>query len=264
MKLFAVCIILILSIALSFGVSAKWQSLEDGIQYRAIEKAFEFQSKRKVKVHALKVKQEMYDLAIHSFHNIKDAEKTSISDFRASKDKLIVVSGGFFDPDFRHPVGLVVEEGVVVSKHSTKFSGVVWIKENQLNLSATQSFNLSKDAPSYAIQGYPRIVDPINRMGINKQSAVYAHRVALCTVRDAFIILITDKKFDGLSLYEFAHIAQSAEEKGGLACDIAVNLDGGPAPGISVAPELLDLNVEEGWQVPNVLTVAKKPTRGNK
>jgi exopolysaccharide biosynthesis protein len=67
---------------------------------------------------------------------------------------------------------------------------------------------------------------------------------------DDIILFITDKKYDGITLLELAKIAQ---DKSGFNCKIAINLDGGPAPGISVSPKLINLEIKEGWQLPNAI-----------
>ncbi len=258
MKFLSFYLLLFASLTFSFSIKADWRLLKEGIHYRTVEKSFQSTAVRNVKLHAFKIEQERFALSIRSFHDIKDSQNINISSLRKREESMLVVSGGFFDPDFRKPVGLVIEDGIVVSELTKKFSGVIWIKNDRLHLSSTESFNLNNQQPEYAIQGYPRIVDPVNRLGIKKQQTIFAHRAAVCTIKGAFIILISDKNFDGLSLFEFAQIAQGSVEQDGFACDIAVNLDGGPAPGISVSPELLDLNIQEGWQVPNVLVVSNK------
>ncbi len=240
--------------------NVEWRSLTDGIEYRIIERFYADElTNRKVKLHVLRIKQGMFNILVHSLH--RDDHKESINSYRKRNNYLIVLSGGFFEPDFHHPVGLVIEHGKELFPVSRHLSGVVWIKDGQLHLSGTENFQRLSTKPDYAIQGYPRIVDPINKVGIYKQRNIFAHRAAVCTTKKHFILMISDKSFSGLSLYEFALIAQMKESKGGLECDIAVNLDGGPAPGISVDKKLVALEVREGWQVPNVIAIGEKPGR---
>jgi uncharacterized protein YigE (DUF2233 family) len=237
----------------------KWFFLTNGIDYRVIKRSYSEQATvRKIKLHVLRIKQGVFEVLVHSFHNLENHQQESIKEFRNRNKYLITLSGGFFYPDFRHPVGLVIENGKELFSLSNNLSGVVWIKENQLYLSQTNQFRLMTVNADHAIQGYPRIVDPINKMGIYRQNHKYAHRAAICTIKDYFILMISDKSFAGLSLYELASIAQANESDDGLACDIAVNLDGGPAPGISIDPKLLNLEISEDWQVPNVIAIGKK------
>jgi len=238
--------------------SENWRKLDESIEHKEIYRHYSEGNKRTAKIHAVRVKQGQYQVSIRSFHDLKESERVSIFDLREKTNSLIVMSGGFFDPDYRSPVGLLIEDKKKIFEVSPKFSGVIWIKDSHLHLSPTRDFNSKSTAPDFAIQGYPRIVDPVNKLGINKQGGGLAQRAAVCTAEDNIIFFITDKYFDGISLYEFAKIAQQSEDVGGLGCDIAINLDGGPAPGISVSPELMNLNIKEGWQVPNVLVVDKK------
>lgn len=242
-----------------------WQTLTTGMDYRAIKRHYAADTAngiepRKVILHAFRIKQGAFEVKTHSFHALTDQQKTSVRDFRQQQKALMVLSGGFFQSSFRDPVGLVVEQGKQLFPIAKSLSGVIWIKDGQLHLTPTKRFKKQAIKADYAIQGYPRIVDPINKRGIQTQRTLFVHRAAICAVKDHFIVLISDKKFAGLSLYELATIAQAKEADNGLACDIAINLDGGPAPALSVDEKIMPLEVQEriGWQVPNVVVVSSK------
>lgn len=234
-----------------------WKKVDANIEYKQVTRNYSWGKNRTAKYHVFRIKQGKLKLSIKSFHNLQQWQTKSISEVRRKNNYLIVLSGGFFDPDFKKPVGLVVEKQRKFFNLTPKLSGVIWIKNNHLYLSPTNKFDYSKLKPQYAIQGYPRIVDPGNKLGIYKQSSLFLYRTAIGSVENHIIIMITDKMFDGVSLYELAKFAQNAEENGGLNCEIAINLDGGPAPGISVSPELLKLEIKEDWQVPNVFVVER-------
>ncbi len=237
---------------------ADWEKLESYIEYKEVMRSYSGEKNRSAKFHIFRLKQSGLKFSIKSFHNLQKDEKVSVSALRRENNFLIVLTGGYYDPDFRKPVGLLIEKKKVVFEISTKLSGVVWLKDNHLYLSPTAGFDFKKNKPDFAIQGYPRIVDPVNKPGIHNQSNIFAQRAAVCTKGDYVFLIITDRKFDGVSLYELSMIAQKSESDGGLNSDIAINLDGGPAPGISVAPELNSLNIQEGWQVPNAIVVEKR------
>jgi uncharacterized protein YigE (DUF2233 family) len=206
------------------------------------------------------MKQGLFTLSTHSFHRLAGNDRSSVRKFRKNNKHLMVLSGGFFQSSFREPVGLVVEQGNELFPLAKSLSGVIWIKQGRLHLSTTKQFQQQAIKPDYALQGYPRIVDPINKQGIQTKRTLFRHRAALCTVKDHFIVLISDKQFSGLSLYELSTIAQVKEADDGLACDIAINLDGGPASALSVDEALFDVDIKEriGWQVPNVLIIDMK------
>jgi uncharacterized protein YigE (DUF2233 family) len=244
--------------------STSWQTLIQGIDYKTLERSYsttkEGQNNRHSKLHAFRIQQGVFDLSAHSFHALDEQQRMTVDTFRQQKKALMVLSGGFFQSNFREPVGLMIEKGQTLFPLAKSLSGVVWIKKGTLHLSTTKEYKKHQRVPDYALQGYPRIVDPINRQGIQTQREKYRHRVALCQIDGYFIILISDKNFAGLSLYELSKIAQAKEADNGLACDIAINLDGGPAPALSIDKQLINLSIKEstGWQVPNVIVIKQK------
>jgi len=239
----------------------QWQVLQQGIEYRTIKRRYKDENTtRQVSLHAFRIKQGLFDVSTHSFHRLGTNERMSVDDFRRQNKALMVLSGGFFQASFREPVGLVIEQGDLLFPLAKSLSGVVWIKDGQLHLSTTKDFQKQAVKADYAIQGFPRIVDPVNKQGIQTKRTLFRHRAVLCSVQDHFIVIISDRQFSGLSLYELSVIAQAKETDDGLACDIAINLDGGPASALSVDEKLFKLNIKEriGWQVPNVLVIGGK------
>jgi uncharacterized protein YigE (DUF2233 family) len=261
MKFYSLLLLLLLSkhVIATQATSSQWQPLKEGIDYKTIERIYHDKKNqpRHSKLHAFRLQQGKFSITAHSFHQLVDEQRVSVDDFRQQQNALMVLSGGFFQTNFREPVGLMIEKGQQLFPLTNSLSGVVWIKADKLHLSTTQDFKKRPLQPDYALQGYPRIVDPINQQGINTKRQNYRHRAALCQIKGYFIILINDKNFAGLSLYELARIAQAKETQHGLHCDIAINLDGGPAPALSVDPAIIAINEKEqaGWQVPNVIVI---------
>lgn len=236
-----------------------WQTLATGIDYRIIYRSYPgLLYPRQIKLHVLRFRQGLFRPQVHSFHDLAEDQTISLIQLRKQQNALLAMSGGFYqESGFRKPVGLVIVKQKTLFRLATSFSGVIWIRDNQLVLSPTEVFLQQNPQPDYALQGYPRLVDPPNQLGVRPTSFTLAHRAALCTQPDYFLILITDKTWFGLSLYELAQIAQAPETADGLGCEIAINLDGGPAPGISVDPQLLNLHITEGWQLPNAITISR-------
>jgi uncharacterized protein YigE (DUF2233 family) len=237
---------------------ANWVALKDCVDYQQIDKHYA-ELDRDVRLHVLRFQQGKFRVFVHSFHDQPDHQRLALEQFRQDNQLVAVLSGGFFYPDYHKPVGLVVQQGKTHFPLSKRFSGVLWIKDNRLHITPTDKYKKQTIQPDYAIQGYPRLVDPKNHLGIKRQKSKFRFRAAVCTRADTFMFIINDKQKAGMSLYELATILQVAPEKGGLGCDIALNLDGGPAPGISLDPSLMSLEIREWWQVPNALGVAKKP-----
>ncbi len=261
-------IIMILSLASIFGCLAQkqslqpeaktlvkdWETLAKGMDYKKIIR--NFPENREVLLHVFRIEQKLFNIKIHSFHSLPTDKRITIDQFREQNGSALIISGGFFISDFREPEGLVIEAGKIISPLSTKLSGVVWIKNRNIYLSETNTFETKTLQPEYALQGHPRLIDPINKIGIYNHDAIH-HRAAICTINNFVLFIINDKMKSGMSLLELAEILQPSENQGGLGCDIAINLDGGPAPGISVDPQLLPLNISEDWQVPNAIVVEK-------
>lgn len=236
-----------------------WKTLTPGMDYRVLNRSYPgFLYPRLIKLHLFRIRQGQFQVRVHSFHALPEQQNQSLLQLRQQQQALLALSGGFYqEVGFRKPVGLVIVEKNTLFRLTQSFSGVIWIKDNCLHLSTTEAFLELDPQPDYAIQGYPRLVDPTNQLGIRNTSNDLAHRAALCAQPGYFIALITDKHFFGLSLYELAKIAQAPEAEDGLGCDLAINLDGGPAPGISIDPQLLNLHIAEGWQLPNAMTIRR-------
>lgn len=254
-------IIVFLFILSSFLIAnTQWKVLKEGISYH--KDKFYFKNNRNVLLHSFKIKQNKFKISIKSFHDLNKSTKISLKKIRKENNYLLTISGGFYLPEkgYQSPQGLIIENGKIFFPKDNKLSGILWIKNDYLTLSPTNDIPTENSnilhGIDYAIQGYPRIIDPINKIGIRKQGNAF-HRVAICTQMDSedIILFITDKKYSGITLLELAHIMKDNKN---FNCKIALNLDGGPAPGISVSEQLMNLEIKEGWQLPNILIFQEK------
>ena len=147
-----------------------------------------------------------------------------------------MVNGGFF-PDTKTPNiadGLLMLDGKKISDPNPKLSGVLAIQENILSIIETDKFKIEDmKADTSAIQGTPRLIERGGKIGIEKPDLKTTKdkrlmRTAICTLKNNdILIMVTSTAHSGLYLYEMAAIAKDA------GCDIALNLDGGPATGVS-------------------------------
>jgi hypothetical protein len=243
---------------LSLGLNAQnWKRVADGVSYQ--KNIYNFEGNRTVLLHSFKIEQNRFKISIKSFHDLNRSKRVTLKDLRVENNALITISGGFYLPKkgYQSPQGLVIENRKEIFPIDKKLSGVVLIRDNYLTLLPTDEVKKAElKRVDYAIQGYPRVIDPINRIGIRKQGN-YFHRTALCTEmkNHDIILFITDKKYKGITLLELAKIAKDSSN---FNCEIAVNLDGGPAPAISVSPKLINLEIKEGWQLPNAIIFSEK------
>jgi uncharacterized protein YigE (DUF2233 family) len=79
-----------------------------------------------------------------------------------------------------------------------------------------------------------------------------AERTAVCAEGSVIVLVISTKA----ETTAFARFLAEPLEKGGLGCEVALNLDGGPSTQLVVKLPGLALSLPGGWGVPNALVVA--------
>ena len=62
----------------------------------------------------------------------------------------------------------------------------------------------------------------------------------------------------GLSLLELARVLSSPREAGGLACEVALNLDGGPSTQAVARIGSQELSLVGRWRIQNALVMARR------
>ena len=77
-----------------------------------------------------------------------------------------------------------------------------------------------------AVQCGPLLVDPGGRMGIRRNDFDRQNRTAICLRPGSIVVVVAE---GGLSLFELAEVLSASQANGGLGCDVALNLDGGPS-----------------------------------
>jgi uncharacterized protein YigE (DUF2233 family) len=144
-----------------------------------------------------------------------------------------VVNGGFFDPS-GNPVGLVISDGVVLSKLGRNLSGGVLTLTPtndglHAELFAAETFAIP-DGGRFAIQCRPRLVVD-HAPNVKSDDGKRAERTALCardggSTLDVVIVRGSDDgESAGPSLFALAkHLSE-------IGCEAALNLDGGPSTG---------------------------------
>jgi uncharacterized protein YigE (DUF2233 family) len=139
----------------------------------------------------------------------------------------MAINGGFFDPEFR-PLGLAVSERKVLSKHTKTPGGVPTISAGEARLFDAEVYDAA-DVPDFAIQCLPRLVVH-GAVNLHRETGKRAERTALC-IRDQ------GRTLEGVyarGREEAAHptLLEFAEYLRAIACEDALNLDGGPSSGI--------------------------------
>lgn len=240
--------------------------IEDGLKYGTVfYKGYTLEDVD-YEVHVLKFEKGKFQASIIPTGD--DANNyLSPEELRKKLNAKMVINGGYFSDSAKPNIqeGLLILDGKKITDITTnpKLSGVLTIQENAFNILETSQFkieNLSADAS--AIQSGPRLVEHGSVNGIQKPDLTNTNdsremRTAICIQSNGDVLfLINDPKKSGLYLYEMAEVAISQ------GCDIALNLDGGPASSISLKKYenssydvALEFPAQKGWVHPNLIVI---------
>jgi uncharacterized protein YigE (DUF2233 family) len=211
-----------------------------------------------------------YGLAIHAFvfdpatYTVRVVEQKAdtgspIGAFLDRPGDVFAINGGFFERDDKTthlaPSGLLVVDGAIVAaEHQRAGSGIVYVANGTLYI----VYRKTAPPPStmdQAIQVGPVLVDPGGKVGIYKNTGDRLDRSAICLAGGRVVFIVVD---GGLSLYRLAHLLAAPEKDGGLGCDIALNLDGGPSTQALYRSGGRRIEIPGEWPVENALVVAPR------
>jgi len=105
------------------------------------------------------------------------------------------------------------------------------------------------------VQSGPLLVDPGGKLGIYKEDFDRQRRSAVCLDSNAIRIVMVE---GGLSLLELARVLSTPRDAGGLACDVALNLDGGPSTQAVVQAGGREIALVGRWRIQNALVVTRR------
>ena len=189
----------------------------------------------------------------------KAATGSTIGAFLDRPGDVFAVNGGFFerdDADRLTPSGLLVIDGrTVAPEHERAGSGIVYSNAGGVAI-AYRAKAPPRSRMDHALQVGPILVDPGGKVGIYKNSHDRQNRSALCLRTGAIVLDVVD---GGLSLYQLAHLLAARSGDGGLGCDVALNLDGGPSTQALFRSGSRRIEVPGDWPVQNALVVSSKP-----
>ena len=180
----------------------------------------------------------------------------SIGDFLTDPGDVLAINGGFFDTDSRQrltPSGLLIVDGALIREVTDKGSGVVFATTDGVGIVRRQDFRAA--GVVHAVQSGPLLVDPGGKLGIYKEDFDRQSRSAICLVGDAIRIVMVE---GGLSLLELARVLSSPRDAGGLACDVALNLDGGPSTQAVVHAGGREMALVGRWRIQNALVISRR------
>jgi uncharacterized protein YigE (DUF2233 family) len=207
-----------------------------------------------------------YGLAIHvwSFdrgrYRLRVAEQNQplgarVGELLATND-IFAINGGFFERDKQKvlsPSGLLIVDGKqLAAEHERAGSGIVYSNDNGVFIGYRK--DLADHAPmKYAVQVGPVLVDPGGKVGVADKQHDRQNRSAICLSGDTFVVVAVA---GGLSLFQLASLLAAPLAGGGIGCDVALNLDGGPSTQALFRSGGQRIAVEGGSPVANALIVS--------
>ena len=175
------------------------------------------------------------------------AARRPVADIVASSPAVVAINASFFDVDGK-AMGLAVDDGRVMASAKRRTWGALVI--NDRNARIVLGADIVDDrANRLVVQGIPRLVVGGRVQALKPQ---VAERTAVCAKGGTVVLVVTTK----VETTPFARFLADPLDQGGLGCQDALNLDGGPSTQLVVRLPALTLSVSGGWGVPNALVVS--------
>ena len=240
---------------LADGASAGWAKIADGVEERRID-ADEYG----VSIIAWRVDESRAALALAPAATAKGETAREI---RERAGAILAINGGFFDLDIRErltPAGLFVSGGRTYSgfdagKAKNPLTGILYRRGGRIGVMWARDYR-EGDAFDFAVQTGPLVVDPGGVNGIYSNSFDRQNRSAVCIDFSGRPIVVAVA--GGLSLFEFGQFLSQSEADGGMGCERAINLDGGPSTQVSVGVRGAELELPGLWKVASGLLVTAR------
>lgn len=194
----------------------------------------------------------------------KNANGSSTTEFLEDAKAILSLNGGFFDIDESkrlNPAGVLVVNGIIRNASPNRQSGA-FVRDSE-GVRLIWAKDLGRlDRYNFVLQTGPVLVEGPGKLGIRRNDHDRLNRSAICASGGAImfaVLLGSDRK--GLSLYEFAELLAAREADGGLGCDFALNLDGGPSTQFAMNFRGIREQVDGLWKVQNAIVVKKSPNK---
>jgi hypothetical protein len=144
---------------------------------------------------------------------------TAVQDVARRTHATVAINGGFFNGAFS-PDGLLMVGGKTVGEKRADWRGYLVVDDDG-NASVTDAPHLSKAA--FAVQGHPVIVDPDNKIGIERDDNQRARRSVIAQSGDVIIAMVTTP----VSLFSLAYALIEQPDRFYVSkIDAALNLSG--------------------------------------
>lgn len=224
-----------------------WIILDSGLEYGSVELQ-ESEYKTSIHLKVLKVDPHRYPIRIIHSKDYNE-KKLSVKEFSNRSGALAVINGGFFLSDYE-PLGLIIQDGIIINRISKADWGIFLIEKGEPRIIHTRDYRYNKNI-SQALQVGPRLV--VGGKAVKLKNQV-ARRSALGITRDKKVVFLVS----GDSVVyadDLAEIMRLAPSDGGLGCEFAINLDGGPSSQFYLNYKGFEDFVAGGSEVPNAIGV---------
>ncbi len=235
---------------------SQWDKAGDGLDYKVARLTNSVGSKKSFAIHVWRFDPEKFSLTVVNQHKNKGS---SIRAYREKADAVLAINGGFFGIEKGSVLkasGLVVAGGKQLSPYRKGAgSGLFYQKGDRL------AIGWARQAEHYApltqaLQVGPMVVDPGGNNGISRNDGKYARRSVLCQdFRGRFLVIVID---GNITLFETGKLLSASEKQGGLGCERALNLDGGPSTMLDYRRDGRSVHIAGRWPVVNALVLKRK------
>ena len=157
----------------------------------------------------------------------------SLQELAKSKSAILAVNGGFYEIDNERrtrPTGLVIVGGWTDPGDHPNLggSGVLYRQNGVWHIVPIEEFlrRQPNEPFDYALQAGPRLVERGGLRGIRSDNGSAVSRTAICLEGDQLGVLIVD---GDITLFQLSDLMATPTGQGGLGCEVALNLDGGPS-----------------------------------
>lgn len=168
---------------------------------------------------------------------------------------VVAINGGYFDPAFQTS-GLLRQDGKDLQPLAATrvLSGIVAI--DAAGVLRLLPRDTALDGVVSAIQAGPFIIDPGGTVGVNPRASAANRSLIAIDDHGRLLLLATG----ALTLHQVATVLHDHPQTFGMErIERALNLDGGPSTGLSLAVDDPAWSVGERGPVRNVLVVAPAP-----
>ena len=224
-----------------------WRLIRSGLEYRELNVKLEDRSDR--------LRMTRVDPAQFQFRvRYEPDQPRRVSEWFDSAKTLLVVNGGYFDPQ-KHALGLLISNGQSFGRSYQGFGGMFAVNDREVKIrwNIAQPY-VAGEGLTDALQNFPMLVlpggAPNTQIDDNQQ---FAPRTAVGQDRAGRIVFVVSPG----SIFTLTELGQWLAASD-LELDAALNLDGGSSSGLLLRTGDQILGVDSWVGVPDVVVVDAK------